>query len=233
MLFSSSRNPLKNVPLNIKQPRENTHVEQCTEYKYLGIWLDPHLTFEHHMRKICSKVKARTGILWRMRPYIGQPLAYDLYSSLIEPHFTFGDIIYDGGTKGGKAKLQVAQNTALRAVMNVRPYYSSKSLHNELGEEWLDTKRRHHCCTMTYKGIYDLAPANINALFPRVTHSRTLRSDAEVSFVPRQNKLYLCDNNLPNRSYHYWSKIPNDIRLCRTVNSFKRNVKKSGCLTHF
>ena len=73
MLFSSSRCPFKDIPLDIKQPNGNSFVEQTTEYiLYLCIWLDPHLTFNNHMKEVCSKVKARTGILWRMRPFISQ-----------------------------------------------------------------------------------------------------------------------------------------------------------------
>ena len=125
MLFSTSQNPLRNIPLGIKQPHGNRYIDQVSEYKYLGIWLNPHLKFETHMSKVCSKVKARTGILWHvhMHPFIGQSLAHDLYNSLIEPHFTFGDVIYDGGAKKGKIKLQSHQNMALRAVLNVNAYF--------------------------------------------------------------------------------------------------------------
>ncbi len=57
MLFSTNRCSFKDVPLDIKQPNGNTYVDQTNEYKYLGIWLDPHLTCNDHMNKICSKVK--------------------------------------------------------------------------------------------------------------------------------------------------------------------------------
>ena len=166
-----------------------------------------------------------------MRPFTGKLLALELYRSLIEPHFTFVDVIYHGGTKRGKSKLQTHQNMALRAVLNVNPYYPSLSLHQELEEEWLDIKQQLHCCNLAYKGINDLGPTN-NALFSTVTCCRSLRSDADIIFIRRFNRLQMCDNNLPNRCHKYWSKIPETVRQCQSVNSFKVNLKGSNCFLH-
>ena len=69
MLFSSNRFQSRDIPLNIAHPDESGTIEQCTSFKYLGLSLDPNLNFNGHANKICSKVKARTGILWRMRSF--------------------------------------------------------------------------------------------------------------------------------------------------------------------
>ena len=140
MLFCSNRSNLRDQPLNIKQPLSDKLISQTDEYKYLGIWLDPHLNFKVHVDKTCSKVKSRTSILWRMHNVISQSLALDLYKSLIEPHFTYGDTVYDGCGVSSKHKLQVHQNLALRAVMNIDPFYPSSSLHTTLNCEWLDVQ---------------------------------------------------------------------------------------------
>ena len=66
--------------------------------------LYPIISFKNHIDRTYSKVRSRTGILWRMRNVISQSLALDLYHSLIEPHFTYGDTIYDGCNKSSKSK---------------------------------------------------------------------------------------------------------------------------------
>ena len=88
MLFSGSRSKHKNGKLNVPTNRsDNNILEQVTCTKYLGVELDDHLTFVDHIDKLCRKIKSRTCILWRMRHFINENLAKDLYQSLIHPHF--------------------------------------------------------------------------------------------------------------------------------------------------
>ncbi len=43
-------------------------------------------------------------MLWRMRSFISETLAKELYTSLIHPHFMYGDIVYDACTQQSKTK---------------------------------------------------------------------------------------------------------------------------------
>ncbi len=232
MLFCSNRSNTKDEMLNVEQPHSDEYIVQTDEYKYLGIWLDPHLSFKSHVTKTCAKVKSRTGLLWRMRNVISQSLALDLYKSLIEPHFTYGDTIYDGCSTTLKHKLQTSQNLALRAVMNVDPFYPSMALHEKLHCDWLDIQRARHCSNMAYKGLHGLAPANINAIFVQPEQIRNLRLATTLSFVPRLNRTVFADNNFGNRCHKYWEAIPRDVKSSRSVNAFKSNLKKAACFEH-
>ncbi len=232
MLFCSSRSNLRNEQLNIKQPTSDETVSQADEYKYLGIWLDPNLNFKIHVNKTCAKVRSSTGVLWRLRHVISQSLAMDLYRSLIEPHFTYGDTVYDGCGVGSKHKLHVHQNQALRAVLNVNQYYSSTALHSGLNCEWLDVQRARHCSNMAFKAMNDMAPANIVNMFIRPDHVKNLRSTMVPNFIPPLNRTTLADNNFANTCYRYWGQIPNDTKSSPSIGAFKSNLKKANYFTH-
>ena len=92
MLISSSRYCEKHIPVDICVPcssnSRDRQVEQATTYKYLGVHLDSHLTFSDHEAKLCKKEKSRTYILLRMRNFISDNLAAQVYSSLIDPYLT-------------------------------------------------------------------------------------------------------------------------------------------------
>ena len=158
---------------------------------------------ENTHSSICQLYRCRTGILWRMRNVISQSLALDLYKSLIEPHFTYGDMVYDGCSTTLKHKLQSSQNLALRAVMNVDPFYPSTALHEKIQCDWLDVQRARHCSNMVYKGLHGLAPTNINAMFTQPEHVRELRSTKMLTFIPRLNRTVFADNNFNNRCHKY------------------------------
>ncbi len=96
-------------------------VEEVGQFKYLGLNLDPNLNFECHANKVANKVKSCMSALWRYRSFIPLNLAQSLYTSLIEPHFTYGAIHYDGCSAKAASTLQTAQNKALHAVLAVEP----------------------------------------------------------------------------------------------------------------
>ena len=92
MLFTSCRSKFEDSHLKIVA--ENCiFIEQCDQYKYLGIWVYKHLTFKAHIEKVCSNAKSCIAILWRMQNFINKKLVYELYVCLIEPQFVFGDVI--------------------------------------------------------------------------------------------------------------------------------------------
>ncbi len=130
MKFHNTRFKGKDVPVSVKLNNES--VEEVDHFKYLGLNLDRNLNFEYHANKVANKVKSCTSALWRCRSFIPQPLAHTLYSSLIEPHFTYADVHYDGCSAKASNILQVAQNKALRAVLAVEPRYPTKQLHLQL-----------------------------------------------------------------------------------------------------
>ena len=82
------------------------------------------------------------------------------------------------------------------------------------------------------KGINNIAPSNMSAMFTPVESTRCLRSCSEVSFVPPFNRLHFTDNNFVSRCYKYWTKVPSDIRSAPSLNSFKQNIKRSDWFTH-
>ncbi len=131
-----AENDTLNVSLN------GVAIEQVPVFKHLGIHLDKFLSFDQHIDALSSKVKQRTRLLWKMRNFIPESLALELYYSLIDPLFIYCCHLYDGCNMHNQHRLQVLQNYALRAVKQVNSRYSATELHNTLNVEWLDIYRK-------------------------------------------------------------------------------------------
>ncbi len=87
MLFCGSRSKYRDGELHVSANNVDLDqdLDQVDSVKYLGIELDSHLSFNNHIDKLCKKVKSRACILWRMRSFISESLAKELYTSLIHP----------------------------------------------------------------------------------------------------------------------------------------------------
>ena len=120
ILFTSNRSKFKNDVLDLNLNGES--ITQTSSTKYLGLYVDSHLNFDEHVKKLCCKVNIHTKLLWRIRSFISQELAFTLYRSLTEPHFGYCSFILEGISKTNVNKLQVQQNCALWAVKRVSSY---------------------------------------------------------------------------------------------------------------
>ena len=129
MIFSSSRSRYKNSFCELKIGNEC--IENVDSFKYRGVEIERYLRFDKHVTTVCKRVNQRTGLLWRVRPFISKSLATHLYTSLIQPHFTYCDYVYDACNKSQSNMLQVTQNNALRAVLKVDARFSATKLHEE------------------------------------------------------------------------------------------------------
>ena len=102
-------------------------IERVSSFKYLGIKVDPGLTFDSHVASIQSKTLAKIKLLGRARAFLPQELCLSVYKSLVLPMFDFNDFIYDCLT------LQKLQNIAFRSILRHDKRASVLLMHEQLG----------------------------------------------------------------------------------------------------
>ena len=102
---------------NVSIELNNTELENVQQYKYLGVWLDPHLSWEHHAQVLCSKLAERIGVLRRVRGYLDREISKMLYNTLILPIFDYCNIVIGNGNAGIVTRLQRLQNRAGHVIL--------------------------------------------------------------------------------------------------------------------
>ena len=80
--------------LNIKI--RETRINCTTNYKHLGVYLDPSLNLETHFNKMCKKAAGRVNLLQRVRDSIDTSSAERIYRAMIMPVFTYCNSITRG-----------------------------------------------------------------------------------------------------------------------------------------
>ena len=69
-------------------------------------------------------------------------------------------------------------------------------------------------------------------LFLIVESRRDLRSNADLTFMPRLNRTKFGDNNLGNRCYKYWSQLDTETHNCTSFNQFKSCMRNFDGFAH-
>ena len=111
--------------INIKL--EDQVISNVDHAKSLGLVIDNRLSWSNHVNELCKKVTPAIGALRRIRPLISQCTAVLVYNSLIQPHFDYCSLVWDGLSDQLSDKLQKLQNRAARVTLKAS-YGTSSSL---------------------------------------------------------------------------------------------------------
>ena len=84
ILFSNKQDDPKNT-INI----DNINIKRVFSNKFLGVTIDHKLSWKTQIADVCKKVSRCTGILNKVNSILSTKILNSLYSSLVEPHFTY------------------------------------------------------------------------------------------------------------------------------------------------
>ena len=86
VIFHSSQRNLKHqVTLKL----DKKAINQKDNIKYLGVIIDCHLNWKHHILNVSKKISRSIGVMYRIRKYVNINILKSLYYSLIYSHIVY------------------------------------------------------------------------------------------------------------------------------------------------
>ena len=123
--------------------------------------------------------------------------------------------------------LQKIQNFAARLVLLAPRHHHSTSLLEKL--HWLPILERvmYKVTCMCFSAISDSGPANLSELLHVYTPSHTLRSSSDTRMLEIQQHKCKTHGFCTFSCFepHIWNSLPQDLRHCSTLSSFKSKLK--------
>ena len=96
----------------------NTVLVNVNEYKYLGVTIDTHLTFQTYRESLINRVNLKISYFRKISMYMTLKAAKLVYKGTILSILEYADFIHDFGIKYINKRLQTIQNTGLYIVFN-------------------------------------------------------------------------------------------------------------------
>ena len=137
--------------INVKVKHGPEILEVVQNYKYLGVKLDPQLSFQAHVQYIRGKIVPKIRLLGQVSDILDQETRLSLYKSLILPIFDFSDSVYNCLNQRDSHILQKLQNCAMRCILQCDKLTHIRDMDDSLNLLPLDKRRTYHSCTKTYK----------------------------------------------------------------------------------
>ena len=80
--------PQKRVP-NLLFNINRMHIEQVTEFNFLGLIIDFNLNWKAHLNAISTKISRIIGLLHKLNYTFPKQVLHSIYNSLIMPHLNY------------------------------------------------------------------------------------------------------------------------------------------------
>ena len=97
----------------------NEPLQYVDSYKYLGVTLDNHLTYNTHLNNTIKITAYKLHQLGMIRRYITEGAALQIYKTMVLPYLDYGDIFIIGANKSKLAKMQRLQNRGLKMCQDI------------------------------------------------------------------------------------------------------------------
>ena len=93
-----------------------TKIHESTKIKYLGLILDPRLTWKEHINELSKKLNRSIGMLYKTREFCPTSILKTLYHSLFNSHVTYGLPVWGYSSDLLLDKIIKAQKKAIRVI---------------------------------------------------------------------------------------------------------------------
>ena len=139
-------------------------VQRADVVRYLGAWMDKHLSLRHHVKLKCKAAMFNLIRIKRLRSYLTESTCNILVMSLVMSHIDYANSILMNLPECVPGQMQRVQDIAAKIVMGKYKYDSStqccKALH------WLPIKARieHKLLTLVHKCVHGEAPQYLKDL---------------------------------------------------------------------
>src|SRR6218665_1911979 len=215
--------PGRNVqPNSHGYPLEGTQITQVVSIKFLGVYIDQHLSWKEHIKNISIKIAKNIGILSRISLLVPPSIRKILYYTLVYPYLTYCNIIWSSTYKSNLTRLVVLRKRAVRYVVRVPYGAHTKSIFTEFQFLRLVQIRLVQIGEFMFRYEHGLLPPTFNNFFlPSFTiHSHQTRGSNLYykPFAHTNTRLF----SIRYTGAQTWNDIPLVIKQLPNFASFKK-----------
>lgn len=225
-IIFSSRNKNIAPDINNNITIDGKLILRVKNVKFLGIYIDEHLTWNHHIQCISKKVAKNVGIIRRVSYLLPINILRNLYFTLIYPYLAFGNIVWASNYKSRTGSLLLLQKRVIRVLFKDSYYAHTAPRFLQMGIIRFDQLNTYLIGIFVYRAINKLLPHQFHGYFGRVEDRCGPTTRSVGKLVIQYARTNIKRFSVYCQGPAIWNKIPDIIRNSSTLSSFKKTWKK-------
>ena len=227
MLFGTKQNLTKFD--DIKLNYDSEEIERVDKFKYLGVILDPTLSWDDHVQFLSNNVSKRIGVVCRVKYFLPPCTLNKLAKALVFPHFDQCSSVWSNFIAEHHNRLQILQNRLARVLLSADIRTPIDKLMKDLGWNKLKFRWEQQLLILTFKCLTSAAPSYLSChfTFMHATHEKGTRSQTHNALVVPSWNIIAGKRTFLYRASAIWNELASHIRLnfnTMSVQQFKNNI---------
>ena len=198
---------------NLKIMLGGIEIERVPEFKFLGIYIDEHLTWKPHMNKLLSKIHRNLGVVRKISCFLNKETLLQMYHAMVMSHIRYGITVWHHGQVALRKKIQACTNKFLRMIYFMKRRDSVKSLMKENG--MLSVNQIFHLETAKIMQRVSLGaiPVPFIDIFRNQTRTATMVTRYSSNFFQSYTSFQKCKQSISYTGPYIWNGIPVEIKV--------------------
>ena len=236
LYFRSSRSKFNSDNISIKL--QGTKLINTDNVKYLGLFIDDHLSWTTHTKYLSLKLSRSNGILSKLRHFVPKDILCSVYYSIFYSHLNYGCPVWTLTSTENFNLINVLQKKCLR-IINFAPFNSHSSplfaSNNLLKFEHIILSNQ---LSLIFNFNNNNLPADLSGLFKATTnvHSYNTRNASTDSlYIPSVHSTNFGLKSLKYSAPFQWNKFIStnpSLLNANSSNSFMTSLKKHFISTY-
>ena len=200
-------------------------ITRVTSYRFLGVFLDQHLTWTDHIKHVKSKVSKYIGIMYRLRRFIDTKTCIMLYYAFVFPYISYCNIVWASNYPTRLLSLHILLKRLIRIIFFLHPLSSCKSKFTEHKLLNIYQVNLFQIGSFMYKYSNSTLPQSFHDFFLKSSdiHTHFLRSSN--LFRPEFSNTRLKTFSIKCLGPRTYSVIPISIQSSESFSLFKSRLK--------
>ena len=226
IIFRTVQRKIVDLPEKINVCGKNVY--RTDKIKYLGVLIDEHLTWKHHITELRNSLRRYFPIFYNIRSYLQLENCRSIYYAYLYSRIKYGIPIYGMANAGDLKPIQTLQNKLMKVLLNKNYLFSTDQLHTDLKILKIDDILKQEVLIFVFCQYNNLLPEIFNNYYTTFSNIHTIEtrgSDKQFIIPPHNSKMG--ERTFKVYGASLWNKMANHMKECSTVKSFRLVYRKS------
>ena len=197
-------------------------IKRVSTTKYLGIFLDEHLTWHEHIKYVHKSLLKYYGIFNKIKLFITKNIARQLYFAFVFSKIKYGIEVYGACSNEQLHRLQVVQSGLLKLLLKFNRRTDTDFLHKHIRLlKVKDIYRQQLLCFLS-KCTHNRLPDAFNDYFIQRPTAYTTRNPEDLEVTYGRTNFGLL--TVKNKAARLWNSIPLELKEKASQLNFRKHI---------
>lgn len=203
-------------------------IQNVKEYRYLGIMLDPHLTFKKHVKQMCHSIKYNIKTFKCIRNSLTLEAALTYFNSMIMSRFYYCITCWSQANKTTLRPLESLHKQSLKILDKKPRQYHHCTILQKYRMLNFNNIQKYASIRMTHKILNNTAPAPLKNFikYTSAVSSRSTRASTTGQCNIPRLKTTFAQSAFSYKAIKDWNDLPSTLKTQTDYLTFSTELKK-------